>query len=384
MSFELGNLNFRMPASATRASADAGSNKFRMPAEWEPHTATWLAWPTNKETWPGRSLKEVQSIHLAMIAALLPGERVELLVQDKKTAAVVLSSLVGENVPLKNLKFHQAKTADAWIRDYGPIFVLTSQSSRLKPRKAFVKWAFNGWGNKYPDLVRDNGVVDRLEALKKMRRFDPGMVLEGGSIDVNGRGICLTTEQCLLNPNRNPRLSRPEIESYLGKYLGVKKTIWLKKGIEGDDTDGHVDDLARFAAPGTVLIAVEGNKNGPNHAALEENRRILIAERDLNGKKFKVVELPMPSPPAIKARHQSVGGSAGDFWRTSAGLPASYANFYIGNGVVLVPIYSHRNDKQALKIIQRSFAKRKVLGIECSALVHGRGSIHCVTQQEPT
>lgn len=344
------------------------SSAYRMPAEWEPHSATWLTWPTNKITWPGPMLKEVEEIYLQMMRALLPGEKVHLLVPDEKTGRRVLGLLRSKKAAAQNLILHKAKTVDTWIRDYGPIFVKKTG----KKTDAFTKWIFNAWGGKYKDLALDNGVVDRLAYLKKFKRTNIPMVLEGGSIDMNGRGVCLTTEQCLLNSNRNPKLSKNDIEGRLKKYLGVKEVIWLKEGIEGDDTDGHVDDITRFVAPDTILTAVEPNKNDKNHALLDENLEILKDSRDISGKKFKIVEFPMPGYVGVEKGHSSSGR-----------LPASYANFYIGNSAVLLPVYSHRNDKEAARILKRLFPKRKIAPIECTALVYGLGSIHCVTQQQP-
>ena len=340
-----------MPAPATKASAGAGNMTYRMPAEWERHAATWLAWPKNRSTWPGKSLAQVEGIYLQMIAALLEGETVNLLVDDKPTAEMVLSRLQGQSLPELNrlrdcpcrpgarLIFHRVRTADAWIRDYGPIFV---------GRRAFTKWKFNAWGGKYRDLAKDDSVVDRIGALKKFKRVDTGMVLEGGAIDVDGQGTCLTTEQCLLSPNRNPELMRWAIEERLGRFLGIRKVIWLKKGIEGDDTDGHVDNLARFVAPATVVTAASG-----------ENLNILESARDARGRRLKIVKLPMPRP------------------------PASYANFYIANTCVLLPVYSHKNDGKAVRFFEKIFTKKRIIPIESSALVRGFGSIHCVTQQQP-
>ncbi len=340
-----------------------------MPAEWEAHEATWLSWPTNRTSWPGAMLKRVEQIYVEMLAALLPGEKVNLLIAGTPAAKRVLKRLAAKKIPTNNLVFHPVKTVDTWIRDYGPIFVKRSGPAG---EVVFTKWIFNAWGGKYADLARDNGVVDKLKALKHRRRFDAGIVLEGGSIDVNGAGTLLTTEQCLLNPNRNKHLSRRQIEMYLEKFLGIQKTIWLKEGIEADDTDGHVDDITRFTGPRTIVTAVEPDPRDKNHAYLEENLKILKNSTDQAGKKFTLVELPMPGvvgPPRPECGHRR--------------LPASYANFYIGNRAVLVPVYSHRNDRGALKILQGLFPKRKVVSIECSALVYGLGSIHCVTQQEP-
>jgi len=336
-----------------------------MPAEWAPHEATWLTWPKNGITWPGKMLAEVESIYLAMMTALLDREKVHLLVPDARAVEKVLGLL--PQARTSNLLFHRVNAVDTWIRDYGPIFV------KAGTKKAFTKWTFNAWGGKYADLARDNGVVDKLEWLGKFRRFDGRIVLEGGSIDMDGEGTCLTTEQCLLNKNRNPRLSRKDLEKYLHDFLGARKVLWLKEGIEGDDTDGHVDDITRFCGPATVLTAVEPDRADANHAYLDENLRILKASRDARGRRLKVVELPMPG---------RVGPARKDTPRHKR-LPASYANFYIGNGVVLLPVYSHANDRKAERVVRKAFPGRKVVPIECSALVYGLGSIHCVTQQEP-
>ena len=223
------------------------------------------------------------------------------------------------------------------------------------------------------------GVVDRLAYLKKFKRTDIPMVLEGGSIDMNGRGTCLTTEQCLLNSNRNPELSRRDIEDRLKKYLGVRQVLWLKEGIEGDDTDGHVDDITRFVAPGIILTAMENDTRDMNHGILKENFHVLHSARDAAGKKFNIVPFPMPGRVGVKKGHSLPAGQAG----SSGRLPASYANFYIGNKAVLLPVYSHRNDRQAERILKKLFPGRKVVPIECTALVYGLGSIHCVTQQQP-
>ncbi len=339
---------------------------YRMPAEWEKHSATWLTWPKNKISWPGNKLAQVESIYIQMMDALLANERVNLLVKDKETATRVLKILAVKKSNTSHLIFHQVNAVDTWIRDYGPLFVKRGRD------KAFTKWIFNAWGGKYSDLARDTGIVDKLETLKPIQRFNAGIILEGGSIDMNGRGTCLTTEQCLLNPNRNKHLSRKQIEKYLNDYLGAKKVIWLKEGIEADDTDGHVDDITRFVAPRTIVTAVEPNRVDKNHAYLEENLHILKSATDQDGKKFQIIELPMPGvvgPGRSDTKHKR--------------LPASYANFYIANQTVLVPVYSHKNDQKALAILKKVFPGRKIVGIECTPLVYGLGSIHCVTQQEP-
>ena len=337
---------------------------YRMPAEWEPHAATWLAWPHNAITWPDQ-LAQVQDIFLRMIAAVQEHETVHLLVNDAATAVQVRQRLEVCGVTPERLVMHQWRTADAWLRDSGPIF-LTATSAIAQPL-ALNDWEFNAWGGKYVDLLPDNGVPQQIATFLGVPRFVPGIVLEGGSIDVNGRGCCLTTEQCLLNPNRNPHLQRHDLERYLRDYLGVRQVIWLGQGIAGDDTDGHVDDMARFVNPRTVVCVLEEDPQDPNYAILQDNYQRLQAATDQDGQPLCVIPLPMPGP----------AGSA------SARLPASYANFYIANGIVLVPIYDHPNDQQALAILQDLFPQRRVLGIPCEPLVWGLGAIHCVTQQQP-
>ncbi|MBI2094763.1 MAG: agmatine deiminase family protein [Candidatus Omnitrophica bacterium] len=361
----------RSKLSLLSPNSELQTPNYRMPAEWEPHEATWLAWPENAVTWPGRLLAEVRSVYLRMIFELLKGEKVHLLVKDEATAESVLKAALLARAETSRLVFHCVRAGDAWIRDYGPIFVtgrLRGQTPLTPGQVGFTKWTFNAWGGKYRDLARDNGVVDQIPFLKKYRRLNAGMVLEGGSIDVNGRGTCLTTEQCLLISTRNPKLSRRDIERRLGRYLGIKKVIWLGEGIEGDDTDGHVDDIARFVGSNTVVAAAEEDRADSNHAVLKKNLEILRASRDCQGKRLRVIELPMPGR-VIGARKRR--------------LPASYANFYAANGLVLVPVYSHPNDRIALSILRRAFPGRRVVGIECTSLVFGLGAIHCITQQEP-
>ena len=342
-----------------------------MPAEWDRHEGTWLTWPTNKITWPGKMLKQVESIYLQMISALLTGEKVHLLVPDTAAANRVLSGLRQSRSETSRLVFHKVKAVDTWIRDYGPIFVKRKQKLRSsKGDLAFTKWTFNAWGGKYKDLAKDNGVVDKLPYLKSFKRETIPMVLEGGSIDTNGRGFILTTEQCLLNPNRNPQLSKDEIESKIKKHLGAEHVIWLGKGIEGDDTDGHIDDITRFVAPWKVLTCLEENGKDENCRPLETNfTKLDKIKHPETKRKLTVGILPMPG--VVKLDEER------------GRLPASYANFYIGNRVVLAPVYSHANDSKAVKILQQCFPDRRVVPIECTPLVYGLGSIHCVTQQQP-
>lgn len=334
---------------------------YRMPAEWEKHDATWLAWPHDTTTFPDR-VDRVERIYTQIIAALHESEDVNPLVRnnDMKVRAAGLLNDTGIN--LERIHFTVFDYADVWIRDYGPIFVVNKAVKKM----AMLHWVFNAWGGKYEEFMKDTQIPEIINRQMKLKCFKPGIVLEGGSIDVNGRGTLLTTEQCLLNENRNLHLGKKGIEQYLKDYFGVSNIIWLKKGIAGDDTDGHVDDIARFVAHATVLCAYENDKDDENFPALKENYEILLESKDLDGNSLKVIKLPMP-------------GFVGDEQR----LPASYANFYIGNKVVLVPVFGHKNDKKALKIIQKAFPDRKVIGVNCTDLVYGFGAIHCITQQQP-
>ena len=338
---------------------------FYMPAEWHPHAATWLSWPKDPETWPDR-VTQVQEIYLQMIAALAPHETVNLLVDDVETETKVRGKC-GPAIAA-NIRFHQLQTVDAWIRDYGPNFLLGPHG-----QLAFNDWIFNAWGNKYEELRKDDSIPERLEPILQLRRFSPGIVMEGGSIEVNGAGCVLTSEQCLLNPNRNPALSQTEIEQYLKDYLGVTKVLWLGEGIVGDDTDGHIDDIARFAAPNVIVCAVEEDPADANYEILQDNLARLRAMTDASGKPFEIVTLPMPG---------IVGGTS-TAARDLERLPASYANFYIANSVVLAPVFGHANDARAAETLQKLFPTRRVIPINCEPLVWGMGTLHCVTQQQP-
>jgi agmatine deiminase len=309
---------------------------------------------------------QVEEIYLQMIAALAPHEIVNLLVDDIETEQTIREKC-GPAIAA-NSRFHHLQTVDAWIRDYGPNFVI-GPSGEL----AYNDWIFNAWGNKYEELKKDDSIPSRLEPLLKLQRFSPGIVMEGGSIEVNGAGCVLTSEQCLLNPNRNPGLSQTEIEQYLKDYLGVTKVLWLGEGIVGDDTDGHIDDIARFVAPDVIVCAVEEDPVDANFEILQDNLARLRSMTDATGNSFEIVTLPMPG---------IVGGestTARDLER----LPASYANFYIANSVVLAPVFGHANDARAVEILQKFFPTRRVVPINCEPLVWGMGTIHCVTQQQP-
>lgn len=337
---------------------------FRMPAEWAPHEATWLAWPHNEETWPGE-VKEVGEIYLQMIEALVPHEKVHLLVNDEGTREVVSERLRKRGTSEKNVVYFLIPTVDAWVRDYGPCFAVRDQGGSFE--RAAIKWVFDAWGRKYEPLMKDNGAGEEIARQSDFPVYRPGMILEGGSIDTNGEGTCLVTEQCLLHPSRNPRLSKEGIEAMLRDYLGFTHFIWLGEGIEGDDTDGHIDDITRFVGPDTVVTAVEKNADDPNEAPLRENLRRLHSAHDPAGQKLEIISLPMPD------RVETPQGR----------LPASYLNFYIANGTVLVPAFGCAKDRVVLGILQELFPKRRVVGIRSETLVMGLGGIHCVTHEQP-
>jgi len=345
----------------TRADTPAALG-FRMPAEWEPHAATWLAWPHERRDWPGK-LATIPWVYAEVVRHLVPGERVRILVRDARTERAARRVLERAGVDPTHVDFYRVPTDRSWTRDFCPLFV------RRDGEVALTNWKFNGWA-KYPNWRRDNAVPDRLARLLGRRQWKLDVVLEGGSIDVNGSGTLLTTEECLLSPiqARNPHLGRAELEDVLGRYLGVRKVLWLGRGIAGDDTHGHVDDLARFVDPRTVIVVAENDPSDANYEALRENRDRLAEMTDQDGTPLRVVTLPMPAPLFFAGQR----------------LPASYANFYIGNDVVLVPTFNDPRDRDALATLAGLFPSRRVVGIHAVDLVWGLGTLHCMTQQEPT
>ncbi|HTM09445.1 MAG TPA: agmatine deiminase family protein [Verrucomicrobiae bacterium] len=335
---------------------------YRMPAEWTPHEATWLSWPHNRDTWP-EQLEVIKDVWARMVGAISPGERVFLLVNDAAEKKEAADRLVRFGARMENVHFLEIPTVDVWMRDYGPTFVTRKGAAPL----AFNDWIFNGWGNKYESYADDDRVAKAIGGLFNLPVFTHDIVLEGGSIEVNGAGTCLTTEQCLLNPNRNPHLSRGELEIFLKDNLGVDHILWLGDGIVGDDTDGHIDDIARFVDAETIVCAVEDDPHDENYRPLQENLERLKGLRDQNGSKLDVVPLPMP----------------GKIGYAGTRLPASYANFYIANVAVLVPTYDHANDRRACGIIGELFPDRRIVPIPSTEVVIGLGAMHCVTQQQP-
>jgi agmatine deiminase len=333
-----------------------------MPAEWSPHEATWLSWPHNRDSWPG-VFERVEPAMVEFVRALGECEAVYINVRDAEHERHV-RKLLASAVPAERLRVFRFPTNDAWARDHGAIFV--TRATLDVPRLA-VDFDYNAWGGKYPPFDLDRQIGRQMaEALGVPRYAKPGIVLEGGSIEVNGTGALLTTEQCLLNPNRNPTLTRSDIERLLCDSFGIREILWLGLGIEGDDTDGHIDDLTRFVAPTTVVTVVEPNRADPNHGPLAANRRLLDTLA-VGGHPLEVVELPMPEPQFLEDQR----------------LPASYANFYVANGAVLVPAFGCAADDTACGILGDCFPGRRILGIDCRVLIAGLGALHCLTQQVP-
>ena len=346
---------------STQMNETPASLGYRMPAEWETHSSTWLTWPHNPETWPGQDMQKVEEEFLAIIRHLASDESVHILVNDAEMEKTAETLLEKNGVHMGNISLHDIPTNDSWIRDYGPNFIV-----RDNGKVAANDWDFDSWGRKYKWELDDlAGTVIAEES--GLHHFKPEIVLEGGAIDVNGLGTCLTTESCILNPNRNDGISREEMERILKDYLGVSKIIWLNGAMEGDDTDGHIDNLARFVNPQTIVCAVEEDEFDANFTVLKKNFDRLKTTTDQEDNPLKVIALPMPGYVGSQKER----------------LPASYANFYIANKSVLVPVYDHPNDKRALSILEPLFPDREIIPISCRTLIWGLGGIHCLTQQQP-
>jgi len=360
--------------SPSPTPADLG---YRWPAEWEPHAATWLAWPHNRDTWPGK-FEPIPAVWVELIATLAQFEPVHINAGGAEVMAEArrwLGNLLGAGAPpasstvnarpsaLNPITLHDIATDDAWERDHGPIFLAPPPGAP----PALVDWGYNAWGGKYPPFDKDDLVPRQVAELLGCRRFEPGIILEGGAVDGNGLGTVLTTEQCLLNPNRNPGLSPAEVEAYLRDYVAARRIIWLGEGIVGDDTDGHIDELARFVGPRTVLAALEDDSADENFRPLRDNFDRLRSAVDQDGRSLEVVPLPMPR--ALFYNNQR--------------LPASYANFYIANGLVIVPQFDDPGDSIALDTLRRVYPDRRIVGLRAVDLAWGLGAYHCVTQQQP-
>ncbi len=351
---------YKMPNAPTKNPPAALG--FRMPAEWEPQAAIWLSWPHRRATWP-RHFRPIPIKFAEIVAQISRFEAVRInCATALQPGAKRLCSRAGAD--MKRVKFFNHPTNDTWCRDHGPIFVKHARTGEV----AVTDWIYNAWGGKYPPFGADDAIPARVARVLNLRRFEKKMVLEGGSIDVNGAGLLLTTEACLLNPNRNPSLSRHEIEQALREMLGVHTVLWLGDGIVGDDTDGHVDDLSRFFAADGIVTAVERNKRDVNYPMLHENLRRLRAMRTPTGKRFRIAELPMPAPVFCEGKR----------------LPASYANFLVINGAVLMPAFRQpRRDAEAAEVLGACFPGREIVPIDCVELVWGLGTLHCVSQQQP-
>lgn len=343
---------------------DDQDQEFLMPAEWTPHAATLLIWPHNQQTWPGNRLEAVEKIYRSIILTLLKYEPAVLIANDeavKQRAQNLLGDYHSLPFPLRIVT---TPVNDVWARDSGPIF------ARNRNGYVITDWEFNSWGGKYAPWDDDNQLPGKISDLFSIQRLKAGMVLEGGSIETNGEGLFLTTESVLLNENRNPGMPKVEIEKKLQRFLGAEKIIWLKKGLAGDDTDGHIDDLARFVNKDTVVTVVSDEPGNPNYEILKENLKILENSTGRNGKPLNIIQIPLPE---TLVEDPTVDGSDH--------VPCSYANFYIANGAVLLPLYDEKTDQQMLNLFSELFPSRAVEGIHCSGLVWGQGSIHCITQQ---
>ncbi len=335
---------------------------FHFPAEWAKHTATWLSWPHKEESWPGK-IGLIYSRYAEFVKVLTEGELVRINVKDDLMMAFAKQQLTIAGADLSRVEFFLFETNDAWCRDHGPAFIINPETKQ----KAIVDWGYNAWGGKYPPFDLDDVIPTKIGEHFNLPVYHPGIVMEGGSVDFNGKGTVLTTTACLLNKNRNPHLNQEQIEACLEQYYGVQQVLWLGDGIIGDDTDGHIDDITRFVNEDTVVTVVEENKDDENHHILQENLELLKNMRLLNGKQLKIVELPMPDPVYYQDQR----------------LPASYANFYIANSAVVVPTYRCAKDAIALYVLQQCFPDRRVVGIDSTDIIWGLGSFHCLSQQEP-
>ena len=336
---------------------------YYFPAEFAKHHATWLSWPHKEASWPGK-IQTIYPIYANFVKLLAEGERVHINVVNEKMQQHALSHLQAANADLNNVHFYIHPTNDAWCRDHGPAFLINPNAEH---KKLIVDWGYNAWGGKYPPYDLDDNIPTLIAQHLQLPVVYPGIIMEGGSVDFNGKGTVLTTTSCLLNSNRNPHLTQKEIEAYLYNYYGVTKILWLDDGIVGDDTDGHIDDITRFVNEDTVVTAVETNRQDENYVALRENLKILKTFRLENGKQMNIVELPMPR----------------GIMYEDIRLPASYANFYISNKYVAVPTFRDKNDDKALQILQQCFPDRKVVGLDSLDIIWGLGSFHCLSQQEP-
>ena len=336
---------------------------YYFPAEFGPHTATWLSWPHKEASWPGK-IHTIYPYYCQFIKELTASEKVCINVNDEAMKSFASAQLQAEGVDPGKIEFFFHPTNDAWCRDHGPAFLINPKAEQ---KKIIVDWNYNAWGNKYPPFDLDDIIPTLIAKHYELPVYHPGIIMEGGSVDFNGNGTLITSTACLLNENRNPHLDQQQIENYLCNYYGVDQILWVNEGIIGDDTDGHIDDTVRFVNEDTVITAVEENKNDQNYELLQKNLRELKRMRLLNGKQLNIVELPMPEEIIYEGQR----------------LPASYANFYIANESVIVPTYRSTRDTRVLDIIQKCFPGRSIVGIDSTEIIWGLGSFHCLSQQEP-
>jgi agmatine deiminase len=336
---------------------------YYFPAEFAPHIATWLSWPHKEASWPGK-IHTIYPYYCRFIKELTKGEKVCINVNDEAMKSFAITCLQKASVDLNKVEFFFHPTNDAWCRDHGPAFLINPNAEQ---KKIIVDWNYNAWGNKYPPFDLDDVIPSLVGKQLNLPVYYPGIIMEGGSVDFNGKGTILTSTACLLNPNRNPQLNQQQIEEYLFNYYGAEQILWIDEGIVGDDTDGHIDDTVRFVNEDTVLTVIEENKNDENYSLLQHNLKQLQQMRLLNGKQLNIVELPMPDEMTYEDQR----------------LPCSYANFYIANKSVIVPTYRCDTDDKALQVIQNCFPARKVIGIDSIEIIWGQGSFQCLSQQEP-
>jgi agmatine deiminase len=336
---------------------------YYFPAEFAPHVATWLSWPHKEASWPGK-IHSIFPSYAQFIKELVKGEEVKINVVNTAMQQFATQTLEKAGVDLSRVKFFLHPTNDAWCRDHGPAFLINPSAAQPK---AIVDWGYNAWGDKYPPYDLDDVIPTLIARHYNYPVYYPGIVMEGGSVEFNGAGTVLTSTACLLNPNRNPHLNQAQIEEYLRAYYGVEQVLWVDEGIVGDDTDGHIDDTVRFVNEDTVLTVVETNRSDENYSLLQHNLKQLKSMRLSNGKQLNIVEIPMPEPLSYEGQR----------------LPCSYANFYIANQSVIVPVFNSKNDDKALQLIEECFPGRQVIGIDSTDIIWGLGSFHCLSQQEP-
>ncbi|RRB06473.1 agmatine deiminase family protein [Larkinella rosea] len=338
-------------------------NGFYFPAEWHPHVATWLSWPHTEASWSNERQELMFPAYIEFIRAISESEHVCINAHNETVIQTAKMRLLVAGVDLSKVTLLPNPTNDSWCRDHGPAFLINPVSKE----KIIVNWEYNAWGNKYPPYDRDQLIPVEIAHYRKLQYVNPGIVMEGGSVEFNGKGTVLTSRACLLNQNRNAHLTQAQIEHYLCEYYGVQQVLWVEEGIVGDDTDGHIDDTVRFVNEDTVVVATENNPNDENYPFLQEIHEAVKAMRLVNGKQLNIIELPMPDPVISEGQR----------------LPASYANFYITNGSVIVPTFRCAKDQTAIDLLERCFPTRKVVGIDATEIVWGLGTFHCLSQQEP-